>query len=115
MKGSVFIVQEPVRKNQETGEWEQWVDFTPASAYGKAEVLLPPQSEMIVGLNPGPMVKMLKHRLRNFCNLDYIVPAGDPVASCAAVMVASSVNHGKVKVLRWDNKTRQYVAVELQI
>ena len=113
--GTVFIVQEPVRRNKDTQAWEHWADFTPASAYGKLEVLLPPQNEMIVGLNPGPIIKVLKGKLRNFCDLDYIVPAGDPVASCAAAMVAAFANRGRVKILRWDNKTRQYIAVELII
>ena len=112
--GTVFIVQEPIRKDQD-GEWEHWIDFSPASAYGKLEVLLPPQSEMVVGLNPGPMVTILKGKLKDFCELDYIVPAGDPVASCAAAMVAAFNNRGRVKVLRWDNKTRQYVAVDIRI
>jgi hypothetical protein len=113
-KGKVYIVQEPVKKGDD-GQWRKFLDFSPASAYGNLEVLLPSSDQFIVGVNPGPMMRILKHGLRDFCDLDSLCLAGDPTAMAAAAMVAAHNNRGRVHVLRWNNETRQYIRVALDI
>lgn len=114
----VYVVQEPLRKNRDTGTLEPFIDFTPASAYGEIELLLDRSAPL--ALTPAPMIHQLKKRLAEFSDEDYLVLVGDTAVIAAAVMVASVV-HGKnktigvVNVLKWNRQTRQYIKIKLEV
>ncbi len=106
----VFIVQEPTKRVN--GSLVPVFDMTPAMVYGELVVLLPPGNVM---LSTAPMVQELKHKLRDFDDGDYLIPAGDPAAMAAASMVAASMNRGRVNILKWDRETRQYVKMRIEL
>ncbi len=107
---TVYIVQQPRRRNRETGEFEPLFDMTPARAYGEIEVLLPSTTHHLVGQ---VLCKELRNRLRNFGEDDFLLGAGDPMAIGAATMIAAEMNRGRVKFLRWDRRTAQYITFQL--
>lgn len=109
MTASVFVPQE-TRKRNAAGVFEPVHDLSPALAFGDLIIL---HSAMPGGLDPRPMLQTMREKLRDFTDDDFIVATGDPAAIAAAVMLASVANRGRVKLLRWDRATRQYLAMQL--
>jgi len=107
-RGKVFVVQEPVRRNKVTGDFEPVFDLTPAAVYGDIEILLPPGPVMLA---TAPMNDKLRYALRNFCDDDYILPTGSPPAMLAAGFYAAYHNRGRYKILQWDKRSRQYIVI----
>ena len=100
---TVFVVCEPFGVT---------MDFTPALQFGQLEVLLTHTQSMIA---PVPTIRQLREKLENFSDNDYIIPVGDPVLMSTVAAVASHMNHGRVKYLKWDRKQRQYIVVQTDI
>ena len=107
---TVFIVQE--RMKREGDDLVPVIDFSPAAEYGDPEVLLPSDFQ---AYTTGPMMKILKRKLRGFSDEDYLLGAGDTVAMMAAAMVASDRNRGRVNMLRWDRTLRRYVKTTIDM
>lgn len=107
---NVYIVQQPRRRNRETGEFEPLFDMTPARAYGELVVLLSSTTHQLVG---EVLCKELRHKLRDFGEDDFILGAGDPMGIGAATMIAAEMNRGRCKFLRWDRRTGQYITFQL--
>jgi len=107
----VYVVQERMRRG-DNGPTPVH-DLTPAAEYGELEVLMGPES---VALTPGPMVRNLRYKLRNFNDDDYILAVGDPVAIATASAIAAQNNLGRFKVLRWDRRIGErggYVSIQV--
>jgi hypothetical protein len=104
----VFIVQEPMRRNRNTGEMERMMDLTPAAAYGDLDVLIKSHQ---LPLMAAPFIQTLQSGLRNFGDDDYIVPVGSPAAIAFAGAVAAEMNRGQLNLLVWDKQTSQYIKV----
>jgi len=112
MKNTVYIVQEPQRRDRITGEFVPAFDLTPASIYGDLKVILPPGNSM---LSTAPMVAKLKYELRNFNDDDYLLAVGDPAAMTAAAAIAAKNNRGKYVLLKWDREARSYITLRIEI
>lgn len=108
--GTVFITHEPHRI--ENGVVKSIFDMTPAGEYGNIEVLIPAGASL---LSTVPMVRMMRDRLRDFSDADYLLPVGDPASIMAAGAIAAEINNGRVKILRWDRMTRRYIVVQIDI
>jgi len=98
----VFVVQEQIGKN-----------ISAASAFGEITPLLGQGSQ--VGFDSGNIVAELTSKLKNFCNNDFLLLMGDPVAIGMSVAIASDVNNGRVKLLKWDRQERLYIPVTIQL
>ena len=98
---TVYVVQEIPKFN-----------ILSAGKYGELELLLP---EGQITLSSGPTIKRLRHKLRNFTDDDYLLLIGDPLAIGLAVAIASNVNRGKVKLLKWDRQETQYYPLSVNI
>lgn len=94
----VFVVQESLGKN-----------FLSAERFGKLEVLLPPGQ---IVLSPGPTMYRLRKNLADYCDDDYILCMGDPIAIALAAIVAATINAGKVNFLKWDREQSRYFPVK---
>lgn len=112
MRNKCFILQEPMKRDHSSGQMVPLMDFRKVLEYGEPVVCLPTGR---VSLSPGPMIDALREKLRNFSDDDYIVSVGDPTAIFAAAMIASELNCGRVKALKWDKEMRQYIVVQLDI
>lgn len=102
----VYVVCEPKHK---IGDVERpSMDLTPAAEYGELSILMPTSQSMLATV---PTVRALKEKLRNFTDDDYILPVGDPVLIATVAMVASEINGGRIKFLKWDKGMKQYLTI----
>jgi len=112
----VFIVQKPLKVIKDNHDkviaTVPLFDLTPAMKYGEIISLIEPGE---VALMPFRAVKRLKEKLCDFCDNDYIVPAGDPVLIGIAIAIAAAKNGGKINVLRWDKFERAYTSLQYDI
>jgi hypothetical protein len=108
----VFVTHEPTKWDETAQRLVPIFNLTPAAVYGDLEILLPAGASLISTV---PMVRMMRDRLAGFSDDDYILPAGDPASMMAAGMIASSLNHGRVKVLRWDRQSRAYIPLQIDV
>ena len=53
--------------------------------------------------------------LKNFNDDDYLLLIGDPTIIGVACSVASDINMGRYKVLKWDRRREKYYPLEFDI
>jgi|TARA_B100000424_G_C22822902_1_gene440087 hypothetical protein len=94
----VYVVQENPR-----------VNILAAGRYGELIPLLSPGTQ--IALSPAPIVRLMKSKLKDYSDDDYLLAMGDPVAIGMACIVASEVNNGKVNILKWDRENSCYYNV----
>lgn len=88
------------------------IDFTDALAYGRAIDVFPPGSQ-IYG-DASRFVEIAEKTLAKSREEDYLVCVGDPaqIALCAAIMAR---NNGNLKLLKWDNRKKTYLTVDMKL
>ena len=99
---TVYVIQESVGRN-----------ILPAKDFGDLEVLLPPNSNIV--LSPGPTVRRLKSGLAKFSDDDYLLLMGDPAAIGIACAVATRANNGKMSLLKWDRLSAEYFPISINL
>ena len=109
---SVFIIQEPTKRDSITGEMIPIMDFRKVLEYGNPVVCLPTGR---VSLAPGPTVDALKEKLRDFTDNDYLVAVGDPSAMFIAAMVVGQLNRNRCQLLKWDRDSRRYIKIQVDL
>ncbi len=102
---TIYVPQEPTKRDPISGQRSPLYDLSPALKFGSLKVLLP---HGIMLLNTTPIVETLKRDMADFCDEDYVMCIGDPSAIAAAVMVASSINEGRVKLLKYSREEKLY-------
>jgi|HubBroStandDraft_4_1064222.scaffolds.fasta_scaffold00019_94 hypothetical protein len=101
----VYVVNEPVKRDPETGQMKRIYDLIPAEGFGSLVYLLPP------GDVPGDskrIIDMLWDGLARFKPTDYLLPIGHPLYIAWAATVAAQKAGGTLTMLLWDNKYRCY-------
>ena len=93
----------------------QVMDYNVRSAekFGDLKVMLPDNKQMI--LASGPITFKLKQELKDFSDNDYLLLIGDPAIIAIAGAIASEMNRGKFKVLRWDRNESRYYDIEIDM
>ena len=89
------------------------VNFRSAEEYGDLKVILPHNKNII--LSSGPVTIKLRQELKDFNDNDYLLLIGDPAIIAIAGAIASEVNLGKFKVLRWDRNESRYYDIEIDL
>ena len=84
-----------------------------AEKFGDLKVVLPDNKQIV--LSSGPLTFKLKHALKDFNDNDYLLLMGDPAIIALAGAVASDVNGGKFKVLKWDRDEKKYYDIEIDL
>ena len=98
----VYIVQENPKRN-----------VLGAAKFGELEVILPPREQIVFAT--APTVRLMRKKLENYCDDDYLIAMGDPVAIAIASMVASEINQGKVNILKYDREQLCYYPVRIDM
>ena len=98
----VFIVQEMPNH-----------DIAPAMKYGDMVVLLEPHTQ--IAFSTVPTVRMLRRKLREYKDGDYLLLTGDPVAIGLACSIAAFYNSGRFTALKWDRREKMYIPVKIDI
>tara|TARA_R100001443_G_scaffold487_6_gene2028 strand:- start:7811 stop:8146 length:336 start_codon:yes stop_codon:yes gene_type:complete len=108
----VYLPQEPMKRDSKTGQWKQAFDLEPAKKFGDLKVLLPHGS---LPIDTEPLISSLKISLKDFTSEDFLLAIGNPTAMVIAGIIASERVNGKIKMLYWDNKIKDYMSVEFSI
>ena len=112
MRHRVFIVNEPMRRNRDSGEMERGVDVRPAEVHGELVFLLPPGAPP---RDPMAMIDALTRGLATFRPGDFLLPVGDLIACMVAASIVSRRSDGVYKLLRWSRDAQLYVPVEVDL
>ena len=84
-----------------------------AEKFGDLKVVLPDNKQIV--LSSGPLTHKLKKELSTFCADDYLLLMGDPAIIALAGAIASEMNRGKFKVLKWDRDEKKYYDLEIDL
>jgi len=84
-----------------------------AEKFGDLVVMLPDRKQMI--LSAGPLTFELRKELKEFNDNDYLLLIGDPAIIGLCCAIASDVNNGKFKVLKWDRNDKMYYDIEIDL
>ena len=84
-----------------------------AEKYGELKPIIEPGYQLY--LSPSPIVSKMRRILRNFNDDDYLLLIGDPSIIGVACSVASDINMGRFKVLKWDRRREKYYPLEFDI
>ena len=84
-----------------------------ALKYGKLKVLLKENAQIV--LSPGPVIFELRRLLKNYTSKDFLLLSGDPSVIGLACAIASDINGGKFKLLKWDRQEKVYYPLEINL
>ena len=101
-KPTVFLVQE-----------NPYISVLGAHEYGEIVVLFESGSQIM--FSPQPAIKKLKRKLKDFNDDDHLLMMGDPAAMGIACCIASDMNRGRFKILKWDKIQKRYYSVSVNI
>ena len=84
-----------------------------AEKFGDLKIMLPDRKQMI--LASGPLTFELQKHLKDFNDNDYLLLIGDPAIIGLCCAIASDVNNGKFKVLKWDRNDKRCYDLEIDL
>ena len=90
-----------------------YISVLSANEYGKIVTLF--ESGTQIMFSPQPAIRKLKRKLRDFNDNDHLLMMGDPAAMGIACCVASEMNRGKFKILKWDKMEKKYYSVSVNL
>lgn len=108
----VFAPQVPSKYDSATKLWIPMLNMDAAKKYGELIVLLPPNANR---LQTAPLVVALRERMADYGPEDLLVAVGDPTLIAAAAVIAARVTGGKLRLLKWDRMTSDYILTELSL
>lgn len=112
MRPSVYIVQEPMTRDEFTGEIRPRFNTAPASQYGDLKIVLPRPYRF--AKDPyGPLVAHIRDALVTFSECDSLLCIGEPTAISVASAIAANRNGGRYKLLLWNNLTHEYEQIQI--
>lgn len=93
-------------------------DVSDATRFGELEQIFEENEAEILLWNPNAIdffTRRLRIRLKDFNNEDYLLLMGDPSVIGVAAAVASAVNRGRYKCLKWDRRRLEYFAIQVDV
>lgn len=107
--GNVYVVQNHLRYDPDQGELVPRYDVSPAERFGTIRFILTPRANMN---RPEELVAKMDLILAGFNDEDYLLPIGNPALIGWAIAIAAAHNGGKVRLLVWSGKERDYAEVK---
>ena len=98
----VYLVQE-----------NPYLNILSAKEYGEIVPLF--ESGRQIMFSPQPAIRVLKRKLKDFNDNDYLLMMGDPAAMGICCCIAAEMNRGKFKILKWDKMQKKYYAVSINL
>ena len=99
---TVYLVQE-----------NPYISVLAAEEYGKIVTLFSCGSQIM--FSPQPAIRKLKRKLKDFNDNDHLLMMGDPAAMGIACCIASEMNRGKFKILKWDKLQKRYYSLQINL
>lgn len=107
----VFVVNEPLRRNPDTGDWERTMNLRRAKDFGDLIFLLPAGQ---LPEDSSTIVASIQDTLSSLTPEDHLLLVGDMRAIAAACAV-SAQRVGHVRCLIWLREQRRYESVTLAL
>lgn len=116
----VFIVNEPLKKNDQTGEYEQFLPMDSAANFGEVIELTPKGNP---GSNPATWMGAIREGLQSWEDGDFIVLVGDQAMLAYAASVvgeyieyrdAEGLTAPTLRFLKWERRQGGYVPMTLR-
>lgn len=108
----VYVINEPLRRNHDTGELERTIDLSPATAFGELSFLLHSGQ---LPQDPSPTVEVLRRKLADYTANDFLLPVGHPAMIGWATALAARASGGEVKMLCWYPPMRRYLVTKVRL
>ena len=89
------------------------INIIGATQFGKLQVLLPENSQII--LSHTYVITTLRQKLKDYNPKDYLLLTGDPAIIGVACSIVSDITNGKYNLLKWDKQERRYYPVEIDL
>lgn len=92
-------------------------DYSPAEAYGDVVFLTGDELVPIKGsLRNESLIDSLRFQLQKYDpEEDFILPSGSPYVSALVFYILGSKNVGKLRMLRWSNRDKQYTPIFIDL
>lgn len=103
----VYIIQNTHRLNRMTSVLEPKYDFESAKRFGELVFLLTPSAKP----HDPSVIEELIEKLNDYTDKDHLLLVGNPTLIGFACAIAADVAEGKISVLQWDGKAKEYIAI----
>lgn len=107
----VFVVQAPMRRGYD-GRMHNIFDLSPAEMYGEL-VFVTNSDKLPTDLSM--LIEDWRAKLSDFCDDDYLLCVGDPVAIGISTAFCMAANEGRIKFLRWSPKRKAYEELNVDL
>lgn len=97
----------PMRRNAQ-GQWVETHNVTSAEKFGQLLTPILP-NHVMSDYKEDWIIGKLREGLKGFSNDDFILMNGDPEILALTIKIASNINKGKVKLLKWDKFHQGYI------
>lgn len=107
---TVYVVQKRCRLT-DRGQLVPKFDLTQAEQYGQLKYLLPPTAGPF---RPLQTIELLRAKLANFTDRDYLLLVGNPCLIAWASIVAAERSR-RLNLLQWSSKQQRYLPIHADI
>ncbi len=109
----VYAPQVPVRYDQLTGKRLSIFNLNTALRFGNLVELLPAEADLDESVEK--QVQLLQEGLFDFARDDVLMAIGDPIIIAAAAAIVCKKMEGRMRMLKWDKRAKEYFLVEFRI
>ena len=112
MNPIVYVVQNTMRADSQTGELVPKFDLSPARRHGELRYLLSPSAGP---WTPEAVLPELARKLDGYRPEDFLLLVGSPILIGWAVALAAQASGGVVQCLQWSGSSQGYRAVRADL
>lgn len=110
---TVFAVQQQMKFDQEKRQLvPRFPLINKAEKFGPIEYLLSPSAHPF---NPELVLGDLHEKLSGFSDSDHLLLIGNPALIGMATTIAAYYNEGRVKLLQWSGRHKDYTEISAKI
>lgn len=110
--GNVYVVQNHLRYDSTKGELVPVYNISPAERFGKLRFILNPRATLE---RPEEAIAKMDLILRGYTDDDYLLLIGNPVLIGWATALAAAHNGGRIALLVWSGKDKDYSPVKTRL
>jgi sugar/nucleoside kinase (ribokinase family) len=112
VKPKVYVVQNHLRYDSERGELVPVHNISPAERFGTLTFILNPRATI---QRPAEVIAKMDLILAGYRDEDYLLLIGHPALIGWATAIAAANNGGRVNLLVWSSKDRDYSPVSAHL
>tara|TARA_R100000231_G_C5292207_1_gene154953 strand:+ start:380 stop:727 length:348 start_codon:yes stop_codon:yes gene_type:complete len=106
---TVYCIQEPPG----TADGNPRYNVMKALPFGDVKFLFTERAQLVY--SAGSLIHKIRKKLERFNDEDFLLLVGDPAIIAVAAVVASGINNGKFKLLKWDRIAGKYYPLSIDL